>query len=123
MHMHKTWDITFLLCTSMHVQFHRDRCGHICICVAQCISNLHTKCATHTCLHANWPPLALNSDFNEQVLGRGTKGIKQLISPDCRQPCSSELDGAGGIHLYYPPCSLGRYLCITLCLITQIPLE
>ncbi len=62
--------------------------------VAQCISNLHTKCATHTCLHANRPPLALNGDFNEQVLGGGTKGIKQLISPDCRQPCSSELDGA-----------------------------
>lgn len=56
---------------------------HTCMYMAQCISNLHTKCANRTCLD-----LSLNNDFNEQVLGRGTQGIEA--------PCLSWLQAALG---------------------------
>lgn len=45
--------------------------------------------------HAKRPPRALNSDFNEQVPGRETKGTEQLISPDCSQSCASEFGWRG----------------------------
>lgn len=63
---------------------------------------MNTKYATHACLHAYMPTPALNNDFNEQVLGRETKGTGQLISSDC----SSKLDGEGGLCTLQPPHSV-----------------
>lgn len=63
------------------------------------------KCTfiTHVC-HLHLPTCnTLNSDFNEQVLGRETKGTEQLISPDCRQSFYSELDVREGWRDKLPP--------------------